>query len=678
MTATPAAHYARPVKRLARRWPQGDGGTGGRGSLRARCLRAAAGAALAAALLSTPASAQAPSIAPVKPATVRVSSASELNCVLRSQFKGLVIVPAGANWPMVGDDDCDPATPNDRPLTYMPLRSDVQLIGERGPLGLRPLLRVDYRAEGYPLFWIDQTNDVRIEGLHLVGPYAPRDRKNSLPGITALLITANPARELGRRIAVVDNEIQGFTNAVAVKGTIVEDEPSVYDRHEDCRAEPQRCRLRPAQADLIRVERNYLHNNAMKGGGYGVVVGGGAYVTAEGNVFEYNNHSMAADGRAYSGYVARFNYVLRGILTNHAGKPPHYFDVHGTGGNGTSHVGGRAGTRYDIVLNTFRGDLDYAFKLRGTPAEGVYFQGNVLVHDDYGDAVELDGGARRLFASQNRYDTDHSSDLATGDFDADGRGDVFVANGTAWFFSRAGRRPWEFLRASTKRLEELGFADVDNDRVTDVLYRDGAGRVGYLVGGRGDLVPLTTAPVPMRDLRFGDFDGDGRTDLFYTRAGQWRVWSGATRLWRATQTSDKPVSGLRFGDFDSRRGTDVAGVNRSGWAYSSGAATSWIPLNRLTRSFAGAVAADVDGNLRSDIVYGSSDGWRYSRDGRGPLTTLRRGDGGIDQRRVGRFAGDRREGIVSFGYAPYRDRLGVWTSTGAGNGLVRHSAENMR
>ena len=50
--------------------------------------------------------------------------------------------------------------------------------------------------------------------------------------------------------------------------------------------------------------------------------------------------------------------------------------------------------------------------------------------------------------------------------------DAFIANGTAWFYSRGGKRPWEFLHGSTKRTHELGFADIDNDGITDVLYRD--------------------------------------------------------------------------------------------------------------------------------------------------------------------------------------------------------------
>ena len=195
-------------------------------------------------------------------------------------------------------------------LAYIPLHSGVELVGERGALGSRPLLYTDYRAEDYPLFIADKADDVRVEGLHLRGPYRPRDRKKELSNVRAIEVVQDSVTGAGRRVVVSDNEIEGFRDAVVIAGTIAEDEPRDYRKACGCqgRAWP----ADPRDPTLVRVERNYLHNNAMQGGGYGVVVGGGVYATVEGNVFAFNNHSVAADGQAYSGYSARFNYVLRG------------------------------------------------------------------------------------------------------------------------------------------------------------------------------------------------------------------------------------------------------------------------------------------------------------------------------------------------------------------------------
>src|SRR5207244_4558471 len=141
----------------------------------------------------------------------------------------------------------------------------------------------------------------------------------------------------------------------------------------------------------------------------------------------------------------------------------------------------------------------------------IEIRANVVVHNDadsairlvQGDVTSLDDenpGSFNLRAQNNQYDTDHSTEIAAGDFDGDGHTDVFVATGTAWFFSRGGSQPWEFLHGSNKRTAELGFADIDNDGITDVLYRDPSGNLGYLKSGRADLVPLTTSPVPIYAL----------------------------------------------------------------------------------------------------------------------------------------------------------------------------------
>jgi VCBS repeat protein len=625
-----------------------------------------------------------------QPATVRVNSPRELLFTLSDEkFTGRVIIPHDVEWDLSG-------------YGYIPLRTGVQLIGERGELGSRPLLFTDAPSldgKEYDFFYL-WGNNVRIEGIHLRGP-ANGNRSSSQPFVSGIRVNQRLAEQTkdqsGFGVVVADCELDQWTKS----GVQVESDVRSVGRE---------------RAGLTRVERNYIHDNARDDGGHGVGVAQGSYVTIEGNVFDFNRHAVEAEGNC-GGYFAHFNYVLQGGYRQDGSVGSYYnqhFDAHGSDGG----YGGKAGEYFDVSFNTIRGDQTYyvteirpALMLRGTPDIGYNFNNNVLVHDDLGDAVSFKGvpvvrNAQGIYvpsvlvngkfqASGNQYDTDYSTELATGDFDGDGKTDLFVANGTAWFYSRGGKRAWEFLHASNKRTQELGFADIDNDGVTDVLYQDPSGNLGCLKGGVVPLPSFTTVPVPMKELRFGDFDGDGKTDIFYTKDGQWMIWYGSARAWTPAASSSLPLSGFLFGEFDDVRGTDVAAVTSGMWAYSSGGTGSWTRLNKkLVGSFASAVAADFDGNGKTDIAVNDGRDWRYSADGRSPLTTLRDSPSGesvlaypsLKSLLIGRFEGgpgaqvvafERKLNLPSVQSVP-GERLVIWRGLGSGNVFSLHSEQNMR
>lgn len=611
---------------------------------------------------------------------VRVQSPAELEDTLRSGFVGVVLVPRGASWDMSG-------------RTEIPVRSGLSLIGERGNLCSRPTLYTNTKSSEHSVFKI-LGNDVQVEGIHFRGPAAG----NRTPGayVNAILVVVDRMNRLGQRILIRDNEFDEWTGSGV--GVSAAAPMNVRSTAEYDTSWPRPTR---ADAELVRIEGNYLHHNAMDGGGHGVTVEGGVYATVWGNVFNYNRHAVASDGYAYGGYIARFNYVLQGGFMQGNFWNQH-FDVHGTeldeNGQNTGY-GGTSGEYFEIAFNTIRGEQSYyvlktrpAFMLRGTPTKGARFDANIVVHDDLDAAVSLKGGKNdigigedhdkfKFGAAGNRFDTDYSGELATGDFDGDRRTDVFVATGTAWYVSRAGVEPWQFLHASDKRVAQLGFADMDNDGITDVVWRAPNGQLGYLKSGAGAVVPITTSSAPISELRFGDFDGDAKTDIFRRETnGQWLIWYGRTRTWTPAQSSSFPLAALRFGEFDAKRGTDVVAVLRDQWAVSSGAAAPWIRLNdRLRGSFAGVVVADFDGDSRSDLAF--DDGrqtWTFSSGGSGPLRTLRVGDGQTPMKPLGllllgHFDGDRSAEVVSF----WTDSLVIWRGGMRGH-FARHSRAPMR
>jgi hypothetical protein len=627
---------------------------------------------------------------PVPSGTWVQSPADLVNRLQDPQFTGTLIIPRDVSWDMSA-------------YSEIPIRSGIAILGDRGALGSRPLLYTTNKSQDFNLFDVTG-NDVRIEGLHVQGPEAG-NIADGQKAARAFFILEDADHQLGRRIVITDNELNEWTTAgVEARGDHAEVAlPGDYD--------PSWAVLRPQDAGLVRVEGNYIHNN---GRGYGVVVDGGAYVTIEGNVFNYNWHDVASDGHAHSGYIARFNYVMQGGFEYDSqpligGYWNQHFDVHGTAASGDHHNGGTAGEYYLIADNTIRGDQGYyvvktrpAFELRGRPAIGAFFDDNIVVHGDFGAAVRLDTGddssldddnpsTFNLEASGNQFGTDHSLDVAAGDFDGDGHTDVFLATGTAWFYSRGGSQPWTYLQPSGLLLNDLAFADIDNDGITDVVWRGPDGTLYYWKGGKGNPIPLIKVPVPVSQLRFGDFDGDGKTDIFYTQNGVWNFWYSRTQTWGSPGGSSFPLSELLFADMNGDGKTDIVGIAANKWAYSSSGSQPWATLNGpLTNTFSNAVVGDFDGNGRNDILFSTGDGkWYISRGGTGPAQVWREEsfpdlDASPKSLLLGHFDGDRRTELAGFaswtvGFQTFTEnRLVIWRAAGSVSAFSELSPQDMR
>jgi hypothetical protein len=357
-------------------------------------------------------------------------------------------------------------------------------------------------------------------------------------------------------------------------------------------------------------------------GGYGVQVTLGAYARISQNLFSDNRHSIEGGGNM-GGYEATQNLVLRygGVhwdspITIHT----HAFDIHGTGDNGFD---GWAGARTVYSYNAFQFDHDNAISIRGSPRCGVDISNNVFPHpgleNDWGaDAVSLhyrqDIGAIKL-GPNNRLDTQTYGRYGVCDFDADGIDDLFLATGVSWWFSGMGEFPWRFLALRDEQLPRLRFGYFDADNRCDVLMESNN---AWMIssGGTGQWYRLGQEYAPLSQVAFGRFDlnqpdyrpGVTRrtTHAFWrTPTGRWTITTltGPDQGWQEIGGSGFPMSALRFGDFDGDGVTDVLAVASGRWAISSGAAGVWHQINEtLGDDVRQLYIADIDNNNKDDLI----------------------------------------------------------------------------
>jgi hypothetical protein len=375
-----------------------------------------------------------------------------------------------------------------------------------------------------------------------------------------------------------------------------------------------------------------------------------------GNTFVSNRHAIAGGkGSDHTGYRAWYNLVLAdaplqidfGIFDFHT----HDFDMHGMGDNG---FGGIGGDYIDIYRNTFLGTNRHNFELRGDPCNYAEFHENISL-ESQGDAVNwktcpdvcLASAASpslfRISSSPNQFGhadpTIGPAALGVGDFDGDGVDDLFLATGTAWYYSPAGKAEWRFLSAKTDTIGQLLFGDFDGDGRIDVVALHG-GEFVVSWGGVSEWEVLNRDPTggkllllpgAVSAMAVGDFDGDKIADIFWADGQTWWVSYGGNTPFKEVQTSSFRRPDLRFGDFNGDGRTDVFGVGSKNWQVSyapasgQGLFSSWTALRtRMTNSASDLIVADFDGDGVADVATDCADPgcWRISYRGANDWTKV--------------------------------------------------------
>jgi hypothetical protein len=402
----------------------------------------------------------------------------------------------------------------------------------------------------------------------------------------------------------------------------------------------------------VRIHDNFIHHNqhpTRQGGaqGYGVELSNiGARAHIYRNVFDFNRHAIAADGKT-GGYIAEENLVLRGGGW-HDGpwhSFTHIFDVHGTDDECykcwfppilwpipcgcLDGYGGQAGEEFRYHRNSFQYNSNNAIHIRGKPSIQADITENVFPHKVMGRCCGLGGQINDLIrgtaaillytdvpvnvSSDNIIKTNTFGEYYTQcDFDGDRIDDLFLAAGATWWFSSSGKFHWSFLNTSSTRIKDLKFGYFDDDDRCDVLTESGgSGRWVISSGGTGPWTPLeqvwrSEKPwnkemwAPLKDVAFGRFDPN---DLSATHAfhrdgtGAWwlKKLSAPTSNWEPIGGSSFPMPKLRFGDFTGDGVTDVLAVERGRWAISESARKPWRTHNHYVGdSVAGLFIANMD------------------------------------------------------------------------------------
>ncbi|MDY7105255.1 MAG: S8 family serine peptidase [Actinomycetota bacterium] len=270
----------------------------------------------------------------------------------------------------------------------------------------------------------------------------------------------------------------------------------------------------------------------------------------------------------------------------------------------------------------------------------------------------------------------------SGDFDGDGRDDIFWygpdgGDETVGYGGPGGTFSIVTANAPGDDYQPIP-GDFDGDGRDDIFWYAPGGRgeyVWYGRGNRGFAQVATLASNGTYEPYAGDYDGDGAADILWYGVGSRPdyLWYGRSDRWFDGGTPF-PVGGIyepEVGDLDGDGLDDIL------W-YAPGPANDYIwYANRGRGAFSGQVVrvngsyqafvGDFDGNRSTDVFWyapGAARDYLWYHGGRGSFRSLPTSVSGTYDPVPGDYDGDGRADIAWFAAGPSRDY--VWFGAGVG------------
>lgn len=229
------------------------------------------------------------------------------------------------------------------------------------------------------------------------------------------------------------------------------------------------------------------------------------------------------------------------------------------------------------------------------------------------------------------------------DFNGDGQTDVFTIKEGRWLVSYSGTSAYHALNHQPAfKLDQLAFGDFDGDGKSDVMIADGKQPWRISIGGESALQPMNSLTEGRRYMKIADIDGDGISDVFHTTGKKWRYSRGGDQPWVDLQPLGIPAENVALGDFDGDGRADALIARNWQWLVSPGCSD---PLTVWNSHIDGRVenlrVADFTGDGKADVLTARDKNWYLSDGGREPYRQVNANTGvSLANIGVGDFNGD--------------------------------------